>query len=406
MARVTRPSLTKRLVDALKPGDVVWDSDVSGFGVRCQKASKIFVLKYRINGRQRWMSIGRYGSPWTVITARLEAQRLLGELAGGTDVALFRDTARQSPTVEDLCHRFVEDYAVHHKKPSSVATDRNNIANHVVPLIGHMKVREVTRQDIEAFKEDVRTGYAAKTNGNAFRRYRGGNRLTGGKGAANRCLALLSKMFNMAEAWGWRAEFTNPSRHVRKYPETKRQRFLTVDQIQRLDDALSAAEADGTADPNAIAALKMLLYTGARLGEILNLQWRHVRLDDKMIILEDSKTGERVIYLNDLACEVLRRQPILDDNPHVIPGRLPGQPLNNLRKTWNRLRADHGMDDVRIHDLRHSFASTAAANGASLMIIGKLLGHTQAQTTARYAHLVADTVKAAAQDVGQSIARR
>ena len=213
----SQTTLTKRSVDALKLGETLWDEEVRGFGIRCQKATKTYVLKYRFKGRQRWISIGRHGSPWTVLTARQEAQRLLGELHSGVDVASLRDGDRRQPNVEDLCTRFIEDYAKQHKKPQSVTTDRSNADNHVVPLLAHLRVKDVTRKDIEAFKLAVSKGAAAKLSKAQARKYRGGNILKGGTGAANRCLALLSKMFNMAEAWGWREENTNPVRLVKKY---------------------------------------------------------------------------------------------------------------------------------------------------------------------------------------------
>ncbi|MEM6496562.1 MAG: integrase arm-type DNA-binding domain-containing protein, partial [Pseudomonadota bacterium] len=310
----SQTTLNKRTVDALKPGDTLWDDEVRGFGVRCQAKARTYVLKYRFKGRQRWLTIGRHGSPWTVVTARQEAQRLLGELHAGVDVASLRDGDRKQPTVEDLCERFIEEYAKQHKKPRSVATDQSNADNHVVPLLGHLRVKDITRKDIEAFKLAVSQGKAAKLSKAQARIYRGGNVLKGGTGAANRCLALLSKMFNMAEAWGWRDENTNPVRLVKKYAENKRQRFLTVPEIEQLLGILDDEAKMETTNPYAIAAIRLLLFTGARLGEVLTLKWDYVHFGHGMIILPDSKTGERVLYLNDLSTELLQRLPRLPDN--------------------------------------------------------------------------------------------
>jgi integrase len=402
MAR-SQTTITKRTVDALKPGEVLWDDEVRGFGVRCQTKTKTYVLKYRFKGRQRWMTIGRHGSPWTVQTARQEAQRLLGDLHSGIDVASLRDHDRRQPTIEDLCNRFIEDYANQHKKPRSVKSDRSNAQNHVIPLLGHLRVKDVTRADIEAFKLAVTNGKTANLATEQARRYRGGNVVKGGSGAANRCLALLSKMFNMAEAWGLRDENTNPVRLVKKYAENKRQRFLSPPEIQQLLATLKVEEQAGTTNTYAIAAIRLLLFTGARLGEILSLQWQQIHFDHEIAILPDSKTGERVLYLNEPSIALLRKLPRVAGNPYVIIGKHAGKPLNNLRKPWHIIRRKAGLADVRLHDLRHSFASTAAANGASLMMIGKLLGHTQVQTTARYSHLVADPVREVANSVGKAI---
>ena len=210
----------------------------------------------------------------------------------------------------------------------------------------------------------------------------------------------------MAEAWGWREENSNPVRLVKKYAENKRQRFLTVPEIERLLDVLDNEAAQETTNPYAIAAIRLLLFTGARLGEILAMTWDDVHFEHGMIILPDSKTGKRILYLNDLSTELLKTLPRMADNEYVIVGRDPGQPLNNLRKPWHRIREKAKLGDLRLHDLRHSFASTAAANGASLMMIGWLLGHSQAQTTQRYAHLVADPVKEVAQNVGNAMSRK
>ena len=399
-------TLTKRSVDALKPGDVLWDDDVRGFGIRCQKKSKTYVLKYRFKGRQRWATIGRHGSPWTVTTARQEAQRLLGDLHSGVDVASLRDRDKRQHTVEDLCHRFIEEYATQHKKPRSVETDRSNARNHVVPLLGHLRVKDVTRQDIEAFKLAVAKGKTAKRAKIQANTNKGGNTVKGGTGITNRCLALLSKMFNMAEAWGLRDEYTNPVRLVTKYTENRRQRFLSPVEVERLLQVLDNEERDGTTNPFALAAIRLLLFTGARLGEILGMRWSDIHFEHGIVILPDSKTGERVLYLNEPSTELLKALPRIAGNDHVIVGREPGQALNNLRKPWHRIREAAGLADVRLHDLRHSFASAAAANGASLVMIGKLLGHTQAQTTARYSHLVSEPVKDAARQVGNVLVRR
>jgi integrase len=226
----------------------------------------------------------------------------------------------------------------------------------------------------------------------------------GGPGAANKCLALLSKMFSVAERWGWRPDATNPCRHVDRYKGQKPERFLSEKELAGLSDALAEAEREGTEGPYSLAAIRLLVLTGARLAEILNLEWSHVDFERAMLFLPDSKTGAKVVYLSAPALEVLSNIPRLANNPHVICGEIEGAARVNLQKPWRRIRKRAGLDDVRLHDLRHSFASMGAAGGLSLPMIGKLLGHTQAATTERYAHLAADPIRAANEAIGERIA--
>ena len=393
--------ITKRTVDALQPGETVWDSETKGFGVRCQRQAKNFVVKYRFGGRQRWLTIGRHGSPWTADKARERAKELLGLVAGGKDPALIRDDMKGRPTVSDLCDRYLEDYAAHHKKASSAKTDKSNIDNHVKPLLGRTLVADVTTADIEAFKLAVRKGKAASGRKMGPR---GGSTVTGGTGVANRCLALVSKMLSLAERWGLRPPNSNPVVHVERYPENPMERFLADGELARLAEVLNAAESDSTESPFLIAAIRLLIFTGARVGEILALQWRQVDFDRGMLHLPDSKTGRKPIFLSPPALEVLAALPRVEGNPHVIVGFKEGAALVNVRKPWGRIRKRIGLDDVRLHDLRHTFASSAAAGGLSLPMIGRLLGHTQSVTTQRYAHLAADPIHAASDVVGLRIA--
>ncbi len=396
--------LTKRKIDNLKPGETVWDTDPRGFCCRCQTKRKIFQLRVRTHGRQRWLTIGEVGAPWTVETARRDAQRLLGEIRNGIDVEVLRYGGNATdPTIADLCDRFIEEHARHHKRASSTLTDEKNIANHVKPLIGHMAIKDVTRSDIEWFKQAIRDGKTATKRKPGEKRARFAPAVLGGPGVTNRCLALLSKMFNLAEIWGWRTENTNPVRLVAKYPENPRQRFLSDEEVQRLGTVLADCDTNGTESPYVIAAIRLLLLTGARLGEILTLKWDYIDQPRGYIQLPSSKTGPKVIFLNDTALDVIgsiARQP---GNPFVIVGAMPGQHLVNIQKPWRRIRKLADLEDVRIHDLRHSFAAIAASNGASLPLIGQLLGHTQPQTTKRYAHLAAKPVRDVNDKVGATL---
>ena len=222
---------------------------------------------------------------------------------------------------------------------------------------------------------------------------------------ANRTLGVLSKMFNLAELWDIRPDGTNPCRHVKRFREEKRERFLSDIEYQRLGAALKEIEVDGSETAPAIAAVRLLMLTGCRLSEIQKLRWQHVDLGAGELRLPDTKTGAKVVYLGDPAIAVLERIDRRDGNPWVIAGRKPESHLTDLQHPWRRIRARADLDDVRIHDLRHSFASGGLLVGEGLPMIGKLLGHTQVQTTARYAHLASDPVKSAANRIASRIAK-
>ncbi len=376
--------ITKRAVDALKPGKrdvLIWDGEVRGFGVRCRPGgATYYLLKYRMGGRQRWYTIGKHGSPWTAETARREAKRLLGEVARHHDPAAVRDAGKAAKTVAELGKRFLNEHVPQRCKPSTAGEyarcvglfiNKSNLAG--------LKVEDVTPDDVAAFHHGLRRiPYQA-----------------------NRALGVLSNMMNLAEVWRMRPNGSNPCRHITKYPEHKRERYLSEAELARLGVVLTEVDQDGTVIPSAVAAIRLLIFTGARLSEILTLRWDYV--EHSYLRLPDSKTGAKLIFLNPPARELLARLPRIEDNPYVIPGNKPGACLVNLQKPWRLIRARAGLEAVRIHDLRHTFASMGAASGLSLPMIGKLLGHTQAATTERYAHLADDPVRAASETIGQRI---
>ncbi len=382
------PKLTKRLIDSLKPRDreyVVWDSEATGFGARVRPSSRItYLLKYRVGGGRtgtiRKPAIGTHGSI-TVDQARTIARQWLAEVAQGGDPGGQRQERRRGPTVVQLCERYVREHAEPYKKPSSLIEDRRLIEKRVIPALGQKQVHAITRDDVS--------------------RIHGGLRSTPYEG--NRTLALISKMLALAEQWGLRPDGSNPCRHVKKFREAKRERFLSIDELARLGEALAQAERDGTAMSSVIAAIRLLLFTGCRLSEILTLRWNEVDLANARLRLGDSKTGAKAIYLPAPALEILAGIPRHGDNPFVIAGRKPSTHLVNLTKPWHRIRKLAGLSDVRLHDLRHTFASAGAAAGLSLPMIGKMLGHTQAATTQRYAHLAPDPVKEAVETVAANI---
>jgi integrase len=222
--------------------------------------------------------------------------------------------------------------------------------------------------------------------------------------AANYALAILSKIMSWAERHEFRPRNTNPCRGVQRYSESKRERFLQPDELARLGAALDHAATNNLAGPFALAALRLLILTGARLSEILTLEWSFIDLGRKMIFLPDSKTGQKPVSLNDDAAAVLASLPRLANNPYVIVGNRTGAHLVNLQKPWQTVRKLAGLEGVRIHDLRHTFASVAVASGGSLPEIGRQLGHSQPQTTQRYAHLADDPVRDLTERTGRKLA--
>ena len=230
------------------------------------------------------------------------------------------------------------------------------------------------------------------------------HRLSHTPSIANMVVRTLSLMYRLAEDWGLVPEGCNPCRSVVKYPQRKRERFLTDEEFTKLGQVLDEVETEGSASPPAVAAIRLLMLTGCRRSEILTLRWYHVALDAGELRLPDTKTGARVISLPPMAVKLLDGLPHGPNSPWVIPGRYPGTHLCELGDAWKVIRTRAGLNDVRIHDLRHSYASRGLALGESLPMNGKLLSHTQIQTTARYAHLARDSVLESASRIAESIA--
>ena len=378
------PKLTKRTVDAIEPQPTesfIWDESIPGFGLRVMPSGrKSFVVQYRAGRRPRRMSLG----PSTVLTcdqARTRAITIIAAVKNGEDPAAVRAANRNAATVSDLAERFDKEHIAVRLKASTAKEYRGNLRRFILPALGRLAVPEITRADVAKFHHDLRhIPYQA-----------------------NRCLEVVSKMFVLAEMWGLRPDGSNPRKHIRKYPEEKRERFLSAAELRRIGDVLREMEIEGIELPSAILAARLLILTGCRLGEIMTLKWEYVDFNEHALRLPDSKSGKKTVHLGTPAVECLQTAQRIHGNPWVITGTLPGKSLSDMQPFWQRTRARAGLKDVRIHDLRHTFASTAVASGQGLPMIGKLLGHTQVQTTARYAHLAADPVRSAADSVATSL---
>ena len=420
--------VTKRTVDALKPEvgqDVLlWDDELPGFGVRVRPSgSKSYFVKYRTaSGRQRWLTLGRHG-PLTPELARKRALREKAAVSDGADPSGERRKGRRENTLAEIAGRYVAEHVASHNRPSTAAEVVRIVEKRIKPKLGGIKITDLKRSDVKAWHQAM----------------------SGTPYEANRALAYLSKMLNLA-AKDWELRPDNPCTGIKRFPERKRERFLSGEELARLGDTLTSYNGW----PYAVAAVRLLVFTGARLGEVLGLRWEWVDFTRGEARLPDSKTGAKTVHLPPPALAVLAELPRLDGNPYVIAGAKEGAALGKLEKSWRVIReratlcmwrdsedekistlfaqlsrnldrqptiaefreaaADRelslpvGLTDVRIHDLRHAFASVAASSGMGLPIIGKMLGHTQAATTARYAHLASDPVKAAAATVAGKIA--
>jgi len=404
--------LTKRTVDALKSQAkpyVAYDRELHGFGVRVMPSGhKSFIVEYRPHGggrsvATRRLTLGALGA-LTPDQARRAAQEALAAVRLGSDPQAEKISRRASPTIGGLIDAFLEGHARSKLKAKTaghyrIALERLRAAH------GSLKAHALTRTHLAALHTDqADTPFAA-----------------------NRSLATISKCFSWGAQHGLLPEgHNNPAKGIGRYREHRRERFLTSEEFAGLGDALREGETAGLTyaidesspkakhapkedhrramlDPFAVATIRLLILTGARLREILHARWEHVDFERGVIFLPDSKSGKKPVYLSAASLAILASLPRIEGNPFVIPGEKAGQPRADLKRPWAAVTKAAGLDGVRIHDLRHSFASIGAGASLGLPIIGKLLGHTQAATTHRYAHLDADPMRRAVEAIGSTI---
>lgn len=395
-----RAKLTKRTVEAASADpqrDVfLWDTDLHGFGLRVKPSGvKAFVIQYRPSGARyaRRFTLANTGTV-TVEEARQIARLKLAEVVRGGDPAARKAEARHETTVRELVERFEREHVVH-LKPSTQREYRRVIAEHIRPAFGSRRITDVSRADV------------AKLH----------HKLASHPSQANKVLAVIGKIFSFAELMGLRPDGTNPCRHLKKYGESKRERYLSSAELLRLGKAITDLEAIGREKPREgitsfVALLfRLLLVTGCRVSEITTLRWEYVDLERGLLLLPDSKTGQKSVILSDVAIDLLRQAPHREGSPWVISGARrdwKGEWTHyaNPSKAWVKIKAEAGrhkegapdvdISGVRIHDLRHGFASTGAATGVGLQVVGLLLGQTQVSTTQRYSHLSDSPLRAAA----------
>jgi integrase len=352
--------ITKKSVDGLGVSrgtseTILWDSEIKGFGIRTRSGrSKTYILHYRAGkGRAaplRKITIGKHGSPWTPETARTEAKRLLGVVADGRDSCRDRRADKRTITLTELCDLYLKE-GTSHKKASTIRNDRSRIEHHIKPLIGRKRVDALTRGEIERLLVDVKEGKTAAQKRSNEKKRPAGSLPTGGTGVAGQCVTLLSTLLSFGVKRGLRDD--NPAYWIKKPPTRKIERFLSEHEITRLAAALEN-EAQSSGNPFPTAAIKLLLLTGCRRSEILNLFWEHVDFEKQCLRLPDSKTGAKVVYLNAPALELLQGLPRIVGNSYVIAGSKDASPLSGMDKIWYRVRKVAKLSGVRLHDLRHN----------------------------------------------------
>jgi len=406
---MTNQRITKRTVDALQSNGrdfTAWDGTVSGFGVRVRRSgAKSYVVVYRA-GAGRGAPVRRYTiaavGKITPADARARAKFILGAVANGHDPAHQRTSERGTSKVSELADQFMADHVRAKRKAATAEFYRDILDRIVKPALGTTKADKVTRLQVGRLHSSL--------SETPFQ--------------ANRVLAVVGSMYSFASRAGMVPEGINPARGIDKFKESRRERFLTSEELERLGNAIREAETTGilwavddskpnakhvpkakrftNIDPFAAAALRLLLFTGCRLREILHLRWEHVDLERGCLFLPDSKSGRKTVILNAPALAVLNGLERI--GPYVAPGNEPEQPRHDLKRPWDAVTKQAGLIGVRLHDLRHTYASVGAGGGLGLPIIGRLLGHSQVATTARYAHLDNDPLRRASEAIAGRIA--
>jgi integrase len=402
--------LTKRIADSALPNVeryTVWDTQLPGFGLRVSPSGKkSFTLRYRPRHRsdlKRYVTLGRYGVI-TVEEARIEAKRILGQVAGGKDPAREAKSARRDQSVAMAVASFLEEHARVKLKPGTAMSYRYALERHVLPKLGRLKLSEVDRSDLV----DLHTSLAAKPY------------------MANYVVTLIGSLYSWAATKGLVDEGQNPARRVERFREKRRERFLNYDEFARLGAALREAETVGIAydvdesrptskhaakpenrrtvvSAEAVGAIRLLMVTGSRLREILHLRWCEVDLSLGLLLLPDSKTGRKTIVLSAPAIEIL--SGLGRNGEYVFPGTKEGNPRRDLKRPWAVVTKRADLIGLRLHDLRHSFASVAVGKELrlGLPVLGQLLGHSQASTTARYVHLGDEPLREASEAIAAKI---
>ena len=385
---VQQKTLSNRTVATLEVArdTVFWDRDLTGFGVRVYPTGgKVYIAQARGPDGPKRVTVGRH-DVLHADRARQRAALIIARIKAGEEPVPLPLAARLNggPTVSDLALQYLEEHVEVRLKPKTQVRVRGVLRSHILPALGKAPLAAVERSNVIELQQ----------------------KLSAHPVTANKAVKVLSHMYRLGEGWGLVPEGCNPCRSVEKFPERRRERFLTDAEFARLGQVLDEAVGSGSTSPTAAAAIRLLMLTGCRKSEILTLRWTDVDLEAGELKLADAKSGPRAVQLPPTAVRLLESLPRRKDSPWVFPGkdrdgRYSGGGLDHA---WQTVRARAGLEDVRLHDLRHSFASRALALGETLPVIGKLLGHSDIETTARYAHLARDSIHEAAERIAGSIA--
>jgi integrase len=354
----------------MKEGTREMDGELKGFGVRSYASGqKSFFLRYRHKGRERLYTFGDYPT-WKVAAARKEAIELRQRVDRGEDLLEQRDRNREAPTMRELYERYDRDYLP--KLADRSAADRRSMFNKIIlPRLGAKKVADITFNDCEKLHRDISKDRPVR---------------------ANRVHEVMRRCFNLAMRWGWIER--NPAEGIERNPELKREPSITIDQAAKLVEILDAHPERASAD-----AIKLIMFTGCRRGEALSARWDQFNEALTIWTKPAATTKQRTLHRTPVSAavtELLKARREATDGDFVFPGK-DGNPLTDIKRTWNTVRKNCELEGLRLHDLRHNFASIAVSQGLSLPLIGAMLGHTQVQTTKRYAHLYDDPLLAAAE---------
>ncbi|MEE5091651.1 site-specific integrase [Xanthomonas euvesicatoria] len=376
--------LTKSVVDLAQGTGKEYelrDTIVPGFLCKVTaQGRKVFMLQYRTNwGDRRKPKIGQFGE-LTVDQARSIAQDWLADVRKGNDPSAAKLAARMAPTVKELCKQFIEEYSRPRNKPRTVETYQGYIDRYIEPALGKQKVPDLTRAHITALMRDL--ARIAVT--------------------ANRVLACLRKMFNMAEVWGYRPDGSNPCRHVPKYREDGETRYIVNDELARLYAYLDRADAEGLEHPTLTLAVRLQFEFSARMSEIRTLEWAWLDFDNRRVVWPDSKTGDISKPMSELAYQLLSNAPHIDDSPYVCPAIFDSKkplPEGTYYHAWTRILDRAGVPHVGTHGIRHRAATDIANSGVPIKVGMTLTAHKTVTQFMTYVHTEDDPVRAAAEKV-------
>lgn len=371
--QMARINLTKKLIQEMKVGDVVWDTHVRGLGVRRLKTKTSFIFKTMVNKRQKLITIGEFGRPWTVERSRKECHKILTNIADGNEPHSGDITL----DVSGLVQRYIKNYGLKNCKKGTLAAYDVYLNKHIVPNIGNIRAERLTQKDVTMMHGRISDTAPI---------------------AANRTITFLKAVYN----WGIRHSLVkaNPVPSVTLNKEKPRERYLSASEFKRLGETLSELDNEY---PLPVAAIRLLLLTGCRLREILHLRYSDIDFDNSLLNLADTKTGPKIVVLSKPAFDIICNLPRY--SPYLFPSRRLDRPRSDLSAFWKTVCVQADLNNFKIHDLRHSFASVGVGLNVSLYIIGKLLGHTQSKTTERYAHLAVDPLRGAANEIAEQIGK-